>query len=89
MKWKNAIDRVLVEVEVRPTSTPAGIQLPNNIKLSTGKGTVLAVGPDVRGAKPGDTVFYEVKFAREVTPGIVSFDAPSILALQREEDTEE
>lgn len=85
MIWKMATDRVLIQREERATQTQSGIVIPDRVKTAVERGIVIASGPQAVNVLPGDVVFFDPKYAREVEKGVFSVDAQSVFALQREE----
>lgn len=50
--------RVLIEQELPDEVTPGGIIIPDVAQVPTGKGVVLATGPDVEYVRRGDVVYF-------------------------------
>lgn len=88
--WRAAADRVVIQkTSSGPKRTAGGLYLPDKMK-SKGleDGTVLAVGPDAKGVKEGDTAFFITQGAVEVQPGIFSVNADYVAAIQRQDEPE-
>ncbi len=56
---KPLADRVVMQTVEAETKTASGIILPDAAKEKPKEATVVAVGPDVKIVKKGDTVIYE------------------------------
>lgn len=56
---KPLADRVVAVREAAATKTTSGIYLPENAKEKPVMAKVEAVGPDVKGVKPGDKIVYK------------------------------
>ena len=50
---------ILAKVDAAPTTTPSGLYLPEEAAEKPTTATVVAVGPEVKGVKVKDRIFYE------------------------------
>ena len=74
-------DQVVLETQDKETKTASGIYLPESAdKPRPEQGTVIAVGPDVKGIKKGNTVLFSKYGPTELT-----FDGKEYL-IAKEED---
>lgn len=66
---KPLADRVVAVREVAAAKTASGIYLPDNAKEKPVLAKVVAIGPDVKGIKIGDTIVYKEYSTTELKIG--------------------
>lgn len=68
MEFKVIGDRLIVRPSVAETKSPGGIIIPDAAVEKLSEGSVVTVGPDVKGIEVGDHVFYG-KYSGTKIPG--------------------